>query len=108
MAEDELTIEELEEIIHMRVVRLNARITGLVIGLAAGLGIFIATLWLLVKGGEVVGPNLSLLGQYFIGYRVTFMGSLIGFGYGLVLGYFLGYLLARIYNRILDLRGKPA
>ena len=26
----------------------------------------------------MVGPHLALLGQYFIGYRVSFVGSLIG------------------------------
>ena len=101
-------VEELEEIIHMRVLRMNARITGLVIGLAAGVGIFIATNWLLLKGGDVVGPNLSLLGHYFIGYRVSFIGSLIGFAYAFMGGYVLGYSLARIYNWIIDLKAKIA
>ena len=106
MGEDNLTIEELEDIIHTRVARVNASITGFVVGLIAGLGIFIATNWLVIKGGEVVGPHLSLLGQYFIGYRVTFLGSLIGFAYAFVGGYLVGYFVARIYNWIVDLKWK--
>ena len=43
------------------------------------LGLFIATNWLVIKGGERVGPHLQLLSQYFIGYRVTFLGSFIDF-----------------------------
>jgi hypothetical protein len=39
-----------------------------------------------------------LLGQFFIGYRVTFVGSLIGFGYGFATGFIAGYLVATLYN----------
>jgi hypothetical protein len=68
----------LEEVVLTRLLRLNAAVHGLVTGLVAGLGLFIATNWLVLKGGEVVGPHLALLGQFFVGYRVTFVGSLIG------------------------------
>jgi hypothetical protein len=95
-------MKPLEDIIQARVLRLNAAIQGLVTGLVAGLGVFIATNWLILKGGEVVGPHLGLLGQFFIGYRVTFIGSLVGFGYAFVVGYIVGYLVARIYNLIAD------
>ncbi len=49
-------------------------------------------------------PHLSLLNQYFIGYSVTFVGSLIGFAYAFVIGFASGYLVARIYNGLADLR----
>ena len=81
---------------------------GIGIGLVIGLGIFIATNWLVLKGGDVVGPHLSLLGHFFIGYRVSFVGSLIGLAYGLVTGFVIGYVFAMIYNWIVDLRqGTP-
>ncbi len=97
------------EIIRARLLRLNATIHGIVAGLIAGLGIFIATNWLILKGGDVVGPHLSLLGQFFIGYRVTFVGSLIGFAYGFVLGFLVGYFIAKMYNWLIDSRqvGNP-
>ena len=85
-------------------VRLNARIQGVITGLMVGLGIFVATNWLILKGGEVVGPHLSLLGQFFIGYRVTFVGSLVGFAYGFVSGFLVAYVVARMYNWLVDLR----
>jgi hypothetical protein len=86
--------------------RLNAMAHGIVLGIVTGLAVFIATNWLVLKGGPVVGPHLSLLGQFFIGYKVTFMGSLIGLGYGFVCGFLIGYFVAQMYNRLVDLREK--
>jgi hypothetical protein len=94
----------LEQVVLARLLRLNAMIHGIVFGLVLGLGVFLATLWLVLKGGEVVGPNLSLLGQFFIGYEVTFLGSLIGFGYGFLTGFLIGYLVASLYNWIVEFR----
>jgi hypothetical protein len=86
------------------VLRLNSNILGLVIGILAGFSIFVATNWLVIKGGEQVGPHLSLLGQYFIGYRVSFVGSLIGTIYGFVVGYIAGRLIGAVYNFVVDVR----
>jgi hypothetical protein len=94
----------LEDIVLARLVRLNAKVHGVVTGLVAGLAIFVATNWLILKGGEVVGPNLALLGQFFIGYRVTFVGSLIGFAYGFAGGFVAGYLVAGLYNWLVELK----
>jgi len=83
---------------------LNAKVFGLVLGILAGLIIFIATNWLVIKGGKHVGPHLQLLSQYFIGYRVTFLGSFIGFAYGFALGTLSGAFIGWIYNRIVKFR----
>jgi len=96
--------KKLEKIVLTRLLRLNSRLSGLATGLAAGIGVFIATNWLVIKGGPVVGPHLSLLGQFFIGYRVTFVGSLIGFAYGFGCGFITGSLFARIYNWFAQMR----
>ena len=93
-----------EERLFRGVLRLNAKILGLALGLLSGLAIFIATNWLVIKGGHPVGPHLQLLSQYFIGYRVSFVGSLIGFAYGFSLGTLAGALLAWIYNKIVAFR----
>jgi hypothetical protein len=79
--------------------RLNARILGISMGLLFGVGLFVATNWLVIKGGENIGQHLSLLGNFFPGYRVSFIGSLIGFVYAFVLGYGLGVLIAAVYTR---------
>ena len=100
------SIERLEDIILTRVIRLNALVQGLVTGFLGGLAVFVATNFLILKGGPVVGPHLALLGQFFIGYRVTFFGSLIGFTYGFATGFCLGYFMATVYNRMVARRSK--
>ena len=97
--------DALQDAVLVQLLTLNARVQGLVAGLLAGLVIFIATNWLILKGGEVVGPHLALLGQFFIGYEISFFGSLIGFAYGFVTGYLAGYSAARLYNAISRWRG---
>ena len=97
-----------EEILVSRLLRLNAAAQGLVGGFVVGLAIFVATNWLVWKGGPVVGPHLALLGQYFFGYRVTFLGSFVGFGWGFAIGFVGGYAMARIYNVVVDLRAGRA
>jgi len=77
---------------------------GLVTGLMAGFALFVATNWLVLKGGAVVGPHLLLLNQFFLGYRVTFRGSLIGFAWAFCLGFAAGFAIVRIYNALVGLR----
>ena len=95
------------------ILHLNAKILGLVLGILMGLIIFIGTNWLLIKGGQmtsdgkyVVGPHLQLLGQFFIGYKVSFLGSIIGFFYGFALGTLCGAAIGWIYNKIVDFRSR--
>jgi len=92
------------DLVSTELLRLNALITGIVAGIVVGLGIFVATNWLVLKGGAVVGPHLSLLGQFFVGYTVTLSGSLIGFVYGFICAFVVGYFVAKIYNWLVDLR----
>ena len=89
-----------------RVLHLNAKVHGIVTGVLLGTGIFVATNWLILKGGESVGPHLSLLGQFFWGYSVSFVGSFIGLGYGFVCGFAIGYFMAWTYNRVLTFRAS--
>ena len=96
--------KDLKKIVLVRTLKLNAKIQGITAGVSAGLLVFLATNWLLIKGGDVVGPHLALLGQVFIGYEVSFVGSLIGFAYAFVTGFVVGYGVAKMYNWIADLR----
>ena len=89
---------------RIRVLRLDAMAQAISLGVLLGLGIFVATNWLVLKGGDVVGPNLALLAQFCPGYRVTFLGSVIGFVYGLFYGGVAGYAVSTLYNRVLDAR----
>ncbi len=71
---------------------------GMAWGVVFGGLVFLMTVTLLVKGGEVVGPNLALLGQYFFGYSVTWAGAVIGLLWGFGTGFVLGWLFAVIRN----------
>lgn len=94
-------------LIEAAVVRMRARIMAVVFGMLGGTGIFVATAWLLIRGGPQVGLHLGLLSNYFPGYSVTWPGAVIGFVYGALVGAVLGYALAWIYNRIAE-RRHPA
>lgn len=78
--------------------RLNARAWGIAIGLLLGLGLFIATVVLVLRGGAEVGPHLSLLSVFLPGYRVSVAGAFIGFAYAFFIGYALGRLIGLVYN----------
>jgi len=71
---------------------------GAAVGLVVGAVIFFATLILLLKGGAVIGPNLSLLANYYLGYQVTWPGAFLGFIEAGMSGYALGNLIARLRN----------
>jgi hypothetical protein len=81
-------------------VRLNARAWGVAVGLLFGLGLFVATNVLVLKGGPSVGRHLGLLSAFLPGYRVTLTGSLIGFVYAALIGYAVGWTIGRLYNAL--------
>jgi hypothetical protein len=95
----------------IRVIRLEALIQGLVLGVMTGAGIMVATLVLVLRGGPVVGPHLALLAQFLPGYHVSVIGSVIGFVWGAFYGFVVGYLVSTLYNRFAmrrgTLRGTP-
>jgi hypothetical protein len=71
---------------------------GFATGTMSGLLLFLATLLLVFKGGVVVGPNLQLLGNFFPGYSVTPLGSLLGLAYGFLAGFLTGWCFAFLRN----------
>jgi hypothetical protein len=91
-------------LINTAVARLRASVMAVVFGLTSGTGLFIATAWLVIRGGEQVGPTLGLLRHYFPGYSVTWPGAFIGFFYAAVLGGIVGWAVALIYNKIVASR----
>lgn len=86
------------------VIKLSRVVMGLTLGVLFSLAIFGATLFLVLKGGDRVGAHLQLLGQFFPGYRVTFLGSIIGGAYGFVFGYLTGWIVAAVYNWVVLLK----
>jgi hypothetical protein len=98
---------QIEELSH-RVQRIQTEALAFVLAVLGGLGLFIMTAWLLIKGGLNVGATLQLLGQYFPGYSVTWTGAFVGMVYGALLGGVVGWLIGIIYNRIVDLRNRSS
>jgi protoporphyrinogen oxidase len=91
-----------EEIVLKPLMRAFSRLDKLgfatALGSVSGLLIFLATILLVIKGGEVVGPNLRLLSQYFFGYSVTTKGAFIGMAYSFSWGFIFGWLMAYLRN----------
>lgn len=94
--------DEERALVQAAVARMRAGAMAIVFGVLGGLGLLLATVWLLIRGGPEIGPTLGLLGNYFPGYSVTWPGSVIGFGYGALVGSAVGWSLARLYNRFAD------
>lgn len=86
------------------IARLRASVMALVCALFGGTGLFVATVWLVIRGpspgSSRVGPTLGLLRNYFPGYEVTWTGSLLGLFYGALTGAVLGWMTALIYNLV--------
>jgi hypothetical protein len=95
----ELSTNDLEAI-RRAYERVSARGWGVALGAILALGLFLATAILVVRGGPNPGPHLSLLGQYFPGYRVTWPGAFLGLAYGFIVGYGAGLTVGTLYNRI--------
>lgn len=88
------------------VARIHAGVMALVFASICGGGLFVMTAWLLIKGGEEVGSHLQLLGQYFIGYSVSWTGSFVGLAYGAGVGGIMGWTIGMVYNRIVGIRHR--
>ena len=110
---EEIVSDETDKLIVESLAKIDGVAMGIALGTFFGLGIFLATNILIVRGGDVVGPNLALLSEYFIGFEVSFQGSLIGLTYGFVAGFATGWLIAflrntvvKIYIHLLRLKGS--
>lgn len=78
--------------------RLDPVALGLAVGITGGLALFLATLFLVIRDGPVVGPNLELLSQFLPGYTVSLPGSIIGFVNALIVGFVIGWGFAYLRN----------
>jgi amino acid permease len=96
------TMEQDQERIEVSrtMLRLNSKAWGIAVGMLLGTGLFLATVILVAKGGPDMGQHLGLLSAYLPGYRVSLLGSVIGFAYAFVIGYALGRVIGSVYNRL--------
>jgi hypothetical protein len=96
--EIEPALDTVKEALARAFPKLDRVAFALSVGAASGVLLFVATLWLVLKGGASIGPNLELLQNYFPGYRVTAAGSLLGFAYGFFTGFIGGWIFAFFRN----------
>ncbi len=94
-----------DEISHA-LVKINVAAMAIVWAIFGGLVVFGMTAWLLIQDGPNPGQHLQLLSNYFIGYSVTWRGSLVGLFYGAVCGGVTGWAVGTIYNKIVNLRDR--
>lgn len=78
--------------------KLDAVALGTAVGMVWGGTIWMMTVLLLAKGGDLIGPNLALLGEFIPDYTVTWTGSLVGLLYGFGTGFIFGFAFARSRN----------
>jgi hypothetical protein len=95
-----------ENEICQAIARIRTNALAVVCALIGGLGLFAMTVWLLIKGGPHVGKNLQLLSNYFIGYTVTWSGSVVGLFYGALCGGVIGWAVGTTYNSIVNMRER--
>ncbi len=95
-----------EELILRSIARLRAGIVAIVFGMLSGTAVFLATIWLLIRGGRNVGEHLQLLGHFLPGYTVTPVGAVIGAFWATLAGAALGFTVALVYNLVAGRRSK--
>ena len=93
-------------LVKRTIAKLRTAIVAVVTGMVLGSGLFLATAWLVVKGGPTVGPTLGLLRAYYPGYSVTWGGAFVGFAYGALTGAALGWCVATLYNFLAGRRAR--
>ena len=71
---------------------------GAALGVVGGVGLFLATVILLLQPGQPVGPTLSLLGNYLLGFEASWGGALLGLVEAGAGGFAIGYVVARAIN----------
>lgn len=98
------TPTDTQQPLRTAVVHMQAGILALTCGILFGFGLFVMTIWLVIRGGLEVGPHLGLLGYYFPGYSVTWGGAFLGLFYGALVGAVVGAAIAFVYNRVAALR----
>lgn len=75
--------------------KLNKRALALSLGVLWGVIVFLATIYVLLKGG---GHTIVLLQQFYWGYNISWGGAFLGLIYGFIYGFVFGWLFGLFYN----------
>jgi len=77
--------------------KLNVKAFAIACSILWGCAVFLVTWWVIVLEGA--SGNTTWLGQIYLGYNISPVGSVIGLLWGLVDGLIGGAVLAWLYNR---------
>lgn len=75
--------------------KLSKKALGLASGILWGVMVFLATIYVLIKGG---GNTLALLQQFYLGYDISVGGAFIGLIWGFIDGFICGWVFGLLYN----------
>ncbi len=78
--------------------KLNVKAFALTCGIIWGLGLFVGTWWIIAFDG--ITGEVTLLGQFYRGYNISPLGSLVGLIWAFPDGLIGGALFAWFYNLI--------
>ena len=90
-----------EDLLRQAFARYDPVALGSAVGGVGGLALLLATTVLLLRGGDPVGPTLSLLANYLLGYQVSWAGAVLGTLEAGCLGFGLGYVMAQSINGLI-------
>lgn len=76
--------------------KLHVRSFGLAWGILLGLAVFAITWWIIITKG--LSREATIVGQFYIGYNISPLGSFIGLAWGFVEGWLGGMFFAWLYN----------
>ncbi len=83
--------------------QLNKKAFGIACGIVWGVCIFLATIYVILKGG---GNTMVLLQQFYWGYSISFVGAILGLIYGFIYGFICGWIFGWLYNKFVGVK-KP-
>ena len=78
--------------------KLQVKAFSLTCGIIWGLGLLLITWWIMLFEGATGQP--TLIGKVYLGYNLSFTGSLIGLLWGFVDGIIGGAIFAWLYNTL--------
>ncbi len=92
-----------EEMLASVFARYDPVALGCSVSVVSGATVFLITALLLLRGGDPVGPTLSLLGNYLLGYQASWPAAVLSLLETSLGGFLFGYGLARLINLVVDL-----
>ncbi len=93
--------ETLEDVLMAAFARYDPLALGLAVAIVNGVGLFLTTVWVLLRAERGSTEMLALVGQYLLGYEVSWGGAVLGLIGAGVFGFVVGFAVAWLINLII-------